>query len=106
VLSIWGYTDLCLTLFDYERMEQKAESRPAFKFLESLKSNNPSAKKRADLNCSVAVWKKMWMEDNADRSWISEKISLTGKHAPSARVRAESAYVCMYVCMYIVSVII
>jgi hypothetical protein len=95
VLSIWGYTDLCLTLFDYERMEQKAESRPAFKFLESLKSNNPSAKKRADLNCSVAVWKKMWMEDNADRSWISEKISLTGKH-----LRLD---VCMYVCMYVYS---
>ena len=34
VLSLWGYADLCLTIFDYERFE----SQPGPKFLDSLKN--------------------------------------------------------------------
>ena len=77
---MWGYADLCLTIFDYERFE----SQPGPKFLDSLKNQvtdnrNLALTKRSVLNCSLVVWKKSKLQEgNSSESLMSKEDQFTG----------------------------
>jgi hypothetical protein len=68
---LWGYADLCLTIFDYEKYESKITSESNFKLLENLKSQiadnrNLALTKRSALNCTFVVWQKNLMHTKND----------------------------------------
>ena len=74
VLSLWGYADLCLTIFDFEKLDSKMAARSNFKILESLKgqmndNRNLALTKRSVLNCTRVVWQKYLITNNQEEFW-------------------------------------
>ena len=83
VLSLWGYADLCLTIFDFEKVDSKMAARSNSKILENLKGQitdhrNLALTKRSVLNCTMVVWQKYLLANNNHEIWDSNFEHFTG----------------------------
>ena len=83
VLSLWGYADLCLTIFDFEKVDSKMAARSNFKILENLKGQitdhrNLALTKRSVLNCTMVVWQKYLLANNNHEFWDTNFELFTG----------------------------
>ena len=85
VLSLWGYADLCLTIFDFEKVDSKMAARSNFKILENLKGQitdhrNLALTKRSVLNCTMVVWQKYLLDNNHHEFWDTNYEHFTGSN--------------------------
>ena len=109
VLSMWGYADLCLTIYDYEKYEFKTAVESKFKLLENLKTQltdnrNFALTKRSALNCTFVVWQKNLMKTkNDDKTWNESYENFTGIKNMYYSLLENSNYSCVSNLMFLLN---